>query len=189
MDRLTLAQETDQELIRACSQGDTLAWERLLERYERLVYSIPLHYGLSPDDAADLAQITFTILMQSLEALRPDTRLGAWLSTVVRRHTWRWLERRRREAVNPEGDLAEAEWIGGIEHSTEDWERLEWINAGLNRLSERCRRLLLALYFEEESSAYEEVARRLNIPVGSIGPTRARCLEHLKQQLLALQET
>src|SRR5215216_3858638 len=69
----------------------------LLNRYERLVYSIPLRYGLSRDDAADIAQITFTILIQSMDSLSEDSRLGPWLVTVARRHTWRLLDRNRRE--------------------------------------------------------------------------------------------
>src|SRR5687768_4689004 len=89
---------SDQELILASRQGDAAAWESLVEKYERLVYSIPLNYGLSREDAADIAQITFTILLQSLDSLRDDSRLGAWLAMVARRHTWRLLNRQRRES-------------------------------------------------------------------------------------------
>lgn len=179
---------TDQELIQACRNGDAQAWEQVLERYERLVYSIPLFYGLPGEDAADLVQITFTILLQSLDNLQEDTRLGAWLSTVARRHTWRLLERRRREQAAPDEDLAEMEWVGSVDEHPEHWERVEWITAGLNRLSDRCRELLLALYFDPLEPSYEEVAMRLSMPVGSIGPTRARCLERLKKHLSALLE-
>ena len=181
--------ETDQELIQACRRGEGSAWERVLERYERLVYSIPLNYGLPTEDAADLVQITFTILLQSLDSLREDTHLAAWLATVTRRHTWRLLERRRREGVNEEEDVAEMEWKGSLDDQREHWERLEWITAGLDRLSERCKELLLALYFDPFEPSYEEVARRLGMPVGSIGPTRARCLEQLKLHLAALVES
>ena len=175
--------ETDGDLIQACRQGNTDAWERLLDRYERLVFSIPLNYGLAVEDAADLAQITFTILMQSLDSLQDDTRLAYWLSTVARRHTWRWLERNRREGVNPGGDLAEAELVTSGDDPLEQWERLEWIQEGLNLLNQRCRELLLALYFDFEQPSYAQVAERFSMPVGSIGPTRARCLEQLKKLL------
>ncbi len=181
--------ETDQDLIQACRKGDARAWERVLERYERLVYSIPLHYGLPGEDAADLVQITFTILLQSLDNLQENTHLAAWLSTVARRHTWRLLERRRREQAAPDEDLAEMEWVGGADEHPERWERLEWITAGLSRLGDRCRELLLALYFDPLEPTYEEVALRLAMPVGSIGPTRSRCLERLKRHLAALVES
>src|SRR5262245_23199298 len=104
--------ETDHDLIRACQIGDAHAWERLLNRYERLVYSIPLRYGLTGEDAADIAQLTFTILLQSLETLTENVRLAGWLVTVARRHTWRLLARYRREGVNPEEDIAGNEAFG-----------------------------------------------------------------------------
>ncbi|MGH2524402.1 MAG: hypothetical protein ACRDH2_17990, partial [Anaerolineales bacterium] len=80
-------------------------------------------------------------------------------------------------------DLTENEALGGSVDYTERWERLEWLNQGLNLLDERCRNLLLALYFDPEQPAYAQVAERLGMPVGSIGPTRARCLEKMKQNL------
>lgn len=177
--------ETDDDLIQACRRGDNLAWKRLLDRYERFVCSIPLYYGLDMDDAADVTQITFLILLQSLDELRDDTRLAPWLATVARRHTWRRLAHNRREHVHPEEDLAENELLG---YSTgqdgfdpiKQWERIEWINNSLNLLDERCRELLLALYFSGEQPTYAEIARRFKMPVGSVGPTRARCLERLK---------
>jgi RNA polymerase sigma factor (sigma-70 family) len=182
-----IKQETDQDLILACRQGDEKAWERLLDNYERLVYSIPLNYGLSVEDAADVTQTTFMILMQSLDRLYPETRLAPWLATVARRHTWRFLERRRREKVDPEEDIGENERLveenGSRISEVEKWERIEWLNQGLNRLTQRCRELLLALYFDVDEPSYAEISKRFHMPVGSIGPTRARCLEHLKQHL------
>ena len=78
---------SDQQLIRSCREGNPSAWQRLLNKYERLVYSIPLRYGLSHDDAADITQTTFTILIQSLGSLPESSRLSSWLATVARRHT------------------------------------------------------------------------------------------------------
>src|SRR6185295_19506940 len=72
--------ETDEELILACRKGDTHAWECLLHKYERLVFSIALNYGLSRDDAADVVQTTFLGLIQNLDTLRADSRLSAWLA-------------------------------------------------------------------------------------------------------------
>ena len=175
--------QTDRELIRACRASDARAWERLLEKYERLVFSIPLNYGLTTDDAADVTQITFTILLQNLNTLPDEIRLSAWLATVARRHTWRLLARNRREAVSPDEDLAGNETLGGIVDNRERWELVEWLNHGLSLLDERCRQLLLALYFDAEQPSYAHVADQLNMPLGSIGPTRARCLEQMKRNL------
>src|SRR5688572_16546807 len=104
MDRNDMLQ-TDHDLIQACCAGDARAWERLLDKYERLVFSISLSYGLTTDDAADVTQITFTILLKNLDTLPDGIRLATWLVTVARRHTWRLLARNRRESVNPEEDL------------------------------------------------------------------------------------
>jgi RNA polymerase sigma factor (sigma-70 family) len=175
---------SDRDLIVACRRGDSRAWRSLLDKYERLVFSIPLNYGLSREDAADITQLTFTVLIQSLDTLREDSRLGPWLATVARRHTWRLLERGRREGTVREKDLTEsATLLGEGDESIERWELVEWLNEGLSLISESCQRLLQALYFDPQQPSYAEVAKRLNMPVGSIGPTRARCLQNLKRAL------
>ncbi|MEJ7841022.1 MAG: sigma-70 family RNA polymerase sigma factor [Rubrobacter sp.] len=177
-------------MILACRAGDRGAWRRLLDRYERLVYSIPLRYGLPREDAADVAQLTFTALIRALDGLPEDSRLGGWLATVAKRHTWRLLERKRR--VTPvagehlEGaDLAEtAVSLGrGDAESIEHWELADDLDSGLSKLGSPCRELLVTLYFEPESPSYVEISETLNMPVGSIGPTRARCLKRLRRLL------
>ena len=94
--------KSDRELIEACRRGDGQAWQMVLDQYERLVFSIPLNSGLSAEDAADVTQLTFTIFMESLDRLRDDSNLAAWLSTVAKRHSWRVIRQRRRES--PETD-------------------------------------------------------------------------------------
>ena len=183
-----VATASDQDLILRCREGNAGAWQRLWNKYNRLVYSIPLRYGLSRDDAADIAQLTFTILIQSMDSLSEDSRLAPWLATVARRHTWRLMERNRRETASErldDADLAQSAVLLGKSDadSIEHWELTEWLEAGLSKIDERCRDLLLALYFQPERSSYAEVGARFNMPTGSIGPTRARCLERLKQTL------
>jgi RNA polymerase sigma factor (sigma-70 family) len=179
----------DQVLLRRCQQGSSGAWQQLLNKYERLVYSIPLRYGLSRDDAADIAQNTFTILIESLDTLSEDSHLGSWLATVARRHTWRLLERNRREMPSEDLEGAylveRAVLLGRSDaESIEHWELSELLETGLSKIGEPCRELLLALYFQPELSSYAEVAARLDMPMGSIGPTRARCLKRLLQALV-----
>ncbi len=177
--------ESDRDLILRCRQGSAGAWHQVLNRYERLVYSIPLRYGLSRDDAADVAQITFTILIQNMDNLAEDSRLGAWLATVARRHTWRFMKRNQREIASErleDVDIAESVVLLGKSDadSIEHWELSDWLDAGLSQISERCRKLLLALYFQPEQSTYAEVAERMGMPLGGVGPTRARCLTRLR---------
>ena len=182
------AYDSDRDLIRRCRQGSAGAWHQVLNRYERLVFSIPLRYGLSRDDAADVAQTTFTILIQNMDNLADDSRLGAWLATVARRHTWRFMKRNHRETASERLEdprlIQSAALLGQHDaDSIEHWELSDWLDAGLSQISERCRKLLLALYFQPEQSSYAELVEQMGMPLGSIGPTRARCLKRLKRIL------
>ena len=174
---------TDKDLIRGCKKGDPRAWEGVMDRYQRLVFSIPRSYGLSREDAADVSQLTFTILIQSLDSLTEESNLKAWLATVARRHTWRAMEKGRREGTGKEDDLAETPWLLGNEKPSERWETIDWLDEGLSKVSEPCRKLLKALYLDEDEPSYAEISERLDMPVGSIGPTRARCLQRMRDAL------
>jgi RNA polymerase sigma factor (sigma-70 family) len=177
--------DLDQDLILGCRNGEVGAWQRLLDRYERLVFSVPRRYGLSREDAADITQLTFTILFQSMDTLSKDSTLGAWLTTVARRHTWRRLDRKRREEAGRYGSSSES--ILMFTHTgTEDlerWELTEWLDYGLSLVGKSCRDLLSALYLDPEQPSYAEVATRLGMAVGSVGPTRIRCLKRLRRVL------
>ncbi len=173
----------DRDLILACKKGQARAWDRLVAKYERLVFSIPRSYGLSREDAADVSQLTFTILIQSLDSLTEESNVKAWLATVARRHTWRMMERGRREGIGKEEDLADTPWLHGNEKPSERWETIDWLDGGLSKMSEPCQKLLKALYLDEVEPSYAEISERLNMPVGSIGPTRARCLQRLRMVL------
>jgi RNA polymerase sigma factor (sigma-70 family) len=176
---------TDQSLLRACQEGDRIAWQTLLDRYERLVYSIPLNFGLSRSDAEDIAQTTFAALLRSLDAITEADRLGAWLGTVARRQTWRFVEKRRRE---PPTDDDRLDHLATEDTAIVQAENLQWLHQGLAEIDERCRQLLTQLYFSEDPPAYAQVAQSLGVPVGSIGPTRARCLEKLRLVLETLRD-
>jgi RNA polymerase sigma factor (sigma-70 family) len=171
---------TDRDLILACKAGRARAWDRLVAKYERLVFSIPRSYGLSREDAADVSQATFIALVGGLDSLTEESNVKAWLATVARRHTWRLMEKGRREGTGREDDLADIPWLLGYEKPSERWETIDWLDAGLSQLGESCRKLLTALYLDASEPTYAEVSRRLGMPVGSIGPTRARCLQRLR---------
>ena len=181
---LGAASTSDRDLIRGCHQGNVGAWRRLLDKYERIVFSVPRRYGLSTDDAADITQVTFTILVQSIDELPEDSKLGGWLTTVARRHTWRLLERNRRQGVTKHAAPEESARLQSTDPETvEKWELTEWLDHGLSMISRQCRDLLSALYLDPDQPSYAEVAARLGMAVGSVGPTRIRCLERLRRAL------
>jgi len=172
---------SDRNLILGCRKGEHEAWREVMRRYERLVFSIPLRYGLSREDSADITQLTFTILLQSLDTLRPDSYLGAWLSTVAKRHSWRLVAKRSKESLSDSLEHLEVH----ASNESEDIDRYLSMHQALARLRARCRDLLRALYFDPDEPGYEELATAFAMPVGSVGPTRARCLKRLKDILQA----
>lgn len=172
-------------MIAACLEGDRVAWASLVERYERLIYAIPLRYGLSEGQAADIFQDVCLILLQKLDQLRDERRLAGWLATTTRRSCWRAM--RRRDGAGPEdptlllesraGDLPDPDEVVG------DWEAFQAVRQGLARLGERCRTLLQLLYYRSPTPSYAMIAAELDIAEGSIGPTRARCLKKLQHAI------
>lgn len=176
--RLSTASAGD--LLEQCRAGDSAAWDRLLDRYERLVFAVASREGLSTDDAADVTQTTFEALLEQLHRIRDDEQIASWLMTVARRQAWKVRnEGRRQLPAEPDSTGFDVEVADPIpEHNTRIW-----IYGALSQLDEPCRELLTALYFEQAGPSYAEIAARLGRPVGSIGPTRARCLRRLKRIL------
>jgi RNA polymerase sigma factor (sigma-70 family) len=170
------AASSDPELLTACRAGDQGAWGLLVERYERLVFSVALRNGVTREEAADVTQMTFISLLESIGKLRDEERLASWLMSVARRLAWRQRRRSERE-------YAGAEQVAGTEDPIMAWERVAALHEGLQRLGKGCRELLLALYFDPVSPSYAMVAERLGRPIGGIGPMRARCLQRLRTLL------
>lgn len=178
-------QSTDEELLHACRTGDSRAWEQLLERYERLVFSIARNTGLSREDAADMTQLTFGYLLQSLERMTDEGNLRAWLATVCKRHSRRLLVRQLRyQSAEVDDEILDALMPDRPRHTEiERWELAEWLRSGLERIDERCRQLLRALYLDDKEPSYAEIADLLGIAEGSVGPIRARCLKRMRDVL------
>jgi RNA polymerase sigma factor (sigma-70 family) len=171
------------ELVAAAQAGDQPAWDELVERYAGLVWSVARAHRLGPADAADVSQTVWLRLVENLGRLRDPEHLGGWLATTARNECLRVLRRSGREILGGEGH---ADPPGPPQESPE-WqllatERRRSVLLGLSRLSPRCRVLLRALAYAPEAS-YGEVSAALDIPVGSIGPTRSRCLRYLRRHL------
>jgi RNA polymerase sigma factor (sigma-70 family) len=169
-------------VVCACLDGDTAAWRELVARYERLVFSIPRRYGLSDADCQDVFQNVFAALVRELPRLRDRESLAKWLMTTTHRIAWRQGMVQRPAALAgeafdpaaPPPDLAVR------------WERQHLVHEALRRMGGRCEQLLACLYLEDPRPTYEAIARRLELPLGSIGPTRARCMARLLEVMRSM---
>jgi RNA polymerase sigma factor (sigma-70 family) len=184
-----LPDEDDAALVARCLRGEAAAWAVLVKRYQRLVYAIVRRIGLDDHGAADVFQTVFARLVQHLPRLSEPSRLQAWIVTTAKREAL--LQRklgqrtvsmtRADEAAGepPEWDMADEAPIA--EEALSELQQLNQVRVALDRLDERCRSLLLMLFRDEDQKlSYDEVARRQGTSVGSIGPTRSRCLDKLR---------
>lgn len=168
-------------LVQAAAEGRQEAWNELVRRYNGLVWSVARGFGLSAADAADVAQTTWLRLVERLSTIRDPERVGAWLATTARNESRQTLRRGGRQvptadeyALEP-AEPATAPVDAGLLAS----ERDEVLWRSIEALSEVCRRLIRAL-MADPPPTYEEVSAALDMPVGSIGPTRGRCLARLR---------
>ena len=168
---------TDGELLERCRVHDQEAWSELVARYERLVFSIPLRSGLSREDAADVTQLTFAALVETIHKVENADSLGSWLMTVARRTTWRIRNAADREVADDDvgADLY-------VDATDAQLAQTLAVHGALAKIGRSCRDLLIALFADEEPT-YVDVARSVGRPIGSIGPMRARCLNHLREAL------
>ena len=188
---IAFAQQEDRKLIAACLEGDAGAWEALIVRYQRLIYSIPLKARLSTDDAADIFQSVCLKLYEKLATLREHEKIIAWLITTTTRETWRLAARARREGQSAASDTEDpAEGISQIpatgplaDEQRQILQQQQIVREGVSALPERCRDLITMLFYQKDDLSYADIAGRMKMPVASVGPTRARCLEKLKKLL------
>jgi len=175
------AYQSDPELVQACLDGQQAAWDMLVERYGRLVYSIPLRWGLSRSDADDVFQIVFTIVYRRLHSLRNHVHLSAWLITVTSRECWR-LGQRVELNVDLDETIADTELLPA--DVVQEHELKQAVRTAISLLDSRSRDLLQALFFETNTPSYEKIAARLGLAVGTIGSARARSLKKLETILI-----
>lgn len=190
----TSGRRRDAELVQACVAGDERAWRELVERYGSLVYAVSRRLGLPDDLADDAFQETFTILLRQLPRLERPEALVNWLTTTARRVGMGLADRNRRHV----GHVGHVGHDGHDRHgqhadprstlevvddpTLERFEVVHRVQLALDSLGGRCRDLLLALTRSARPS-YSAIAEELHMPVGSIGPTRARCLARLMELL------
>lgn len=174
----------DGVLVRAAAEGDQAAWDALVKRFGGLVWSIARAHRLSAADAADVSQTAWLRLVENLGRLRDPDRVGAWLATTSRNECLRIIRRSGRQVpTDLDLDTVEPTAIQAppVDAGLLAGERDEALWQAFSAISERCQRLLRLLIADPPPS-YEEIGDLLEMPLGSIGPTRARCLEHLRRK-------
>lgn len=177
--------QSDDTLLERCRAGDPLAWDALVARYRRLVWSVILEQRLRDEEREDAFQQVFASLVEHIDRIREEAALSTWLGITAKRACWRIAARSRRDAAaahaldaDPERPIDPADPHDDLAELGEHLER-QRVREGLERLGGRCRELLEALFDAPGEPSYPLIAERLGIRVGSIGPTRARCLEKL----------
>src|ERR1700689_4105244 len=164
-------------LVRGAADGDRRAWERLVDQYARLIWSITTEFKLIESDAADVAQTTWLRLLEHIDRIQYPDRVGSWLAATARNECLRSLARHKRIVLGHDdtelGDAVALEPEVDA-HLLAD-ERAEVVRAALSRLPGRWQRLLEMLMADPPAS-YAEISDQLDLPIGSIGPTRGGCL-------------
>ena len=173
-------------LVRAAAGGDAAAWGQLVDRFSGLLWSICRAHRLADQDAADVVQLTWLRMLEHVDRIRDPERLAGWLATTCRRECQALLRKSRSSlSAEPEqvdrltggGSPADEPLLTAEEHAAL-WQAFQL-------LSDWCKRVLRELVVDAEDGppSYRLAAARLQTPVGSLGPTRARCLRQLRKLL------
>jgi RNA polymerase sigma factor (sigma-70 family) len=174
----------DARLVRRCLEGDQDAWCSLLERYKRLIYSIPVKYGLTQSEATDIFQDVCVELFAELPRLREPKALPKWLSQVTAHKCAQLKRLTNRQPSAPAETIEDVADSGDLtEQVLLDVEREQALRDAVAALPPRCRQLIHALFYETPAKPYREIARDLNLACGSIGFIRGRCLGRLRTEL------
>jgi len=174
----------DTRLVRQCLSGSEEAWSLLIEKYKALIYSIPVKYGLPPQEAADVFQATCVELLTRLPELREPRALPKWLIQVAHHECYRWKRQSQRLISRDfQRDLPEPQTPAIAEALVQQTHEEQMLREAMTTLSPKCRQLIELLFFETPSRPYSEVAGKLGLAVGSIGFTRQKCIERLRRTL------
>jgi RNA polymerase sigma factor (sigma-70 family) len=174
-------------LVRAASAGDRAAWERLVDQYSRLLWAMTRDFKLAESDAADVVQATWLRLLEHIDRIEYPERIGSWLATTARHECLRHLAAGKRVMVVQDDHDA---FSGAVCHQPDvdehllAEERAQAVREALLTLPSRSQRMLEMLMADPPIS-YTEISDQLGVPIGSIGPTRGRCLERLRLVLQA----
>lgn len=175
---------TDTRLVKECLHGSEEAWSALIDMYKNLIFSIPIKYGFSTDDATDIFQAVCVELLSELPKLRKPKALPKWIMQVAAHkcfHHKRQLQ--KTEAREPNDESFETSVPARAEGILRQAEEEQTLRQAVCDLPPRCRRLIQMLFFEEPPRPYQQLAMELGLSTGSIGFIRQRCLERLRKRL------
>jgi RNA polymerase sigma factor (sigma-70 family) len=167
-------------LVMQARAGERDAWEELVTRFDGLIVTIARSFRLNCDDVADVAQTTWLRVFESIDRIRQPERIGAWIATTARRECLRLLRRAGRERPTDDVDIDEGTpAFAAPGEDLIDAEERAAVGSAMAGLSDRHRRLM-GLLMAHSRPSYAKVARTMDMPVGSIGPTRMRAIDRLR---------
>ena len=175
----------DDELVERCLRRDEAAWRELIRRYRRLIYSIPVAFRHPDPD--EIFQAVAVKLFQHLGKLRKRGSVGAWVTITARRECL--ADKKKQQRSTPLEDQSESELAEDppdVAQALHDVECEHTLLVAMETLDALCRVLLRALYVEDPTPSYREIAERVDRPIGSLGPTRGRCLGKLRDHYVEL---
>lgn len=177
------------ELVTRAAAGSTDAWSQLVDRFAPVVLAIARRHGLADTDVDDVHQIVWLRLAENLRRLDDPRRVAGWLATTTRNESLRVIDQAKRlEPVREFGPAHEdVEGQPGVGTRLARDETAAAVAGAFAALDDRCRHLLRSVVIDADD--YEVVARRFDMPIGSIGPTRRRCLDRLRKLLPAAEVT
>jgi RNA polymerase sigma factor (sigma-70 family) len=178
---------SDTHLVEQCLKGNEQAWATLIDKYKRLIYSIPVKYGMDRENAGDIFQAVCVELFCELSKIRKTESLKSWLITVTARKCLHWKQQKPAEVEFDESTEADVEIIStSASGLLEEVEREQRLRDAVATLPVRCRQMIHLLFYEHPPLPYAEVARRLGLATGSIGFIRGRCLDKLQKILVEM---
>jgi RNA polymerase sigma factor (sigma-70 family) len=180
---------SDEELVRDCIAGDQQAWSQLLNKYKNLIFSVPIKYGFSQEEATDVFQEVCLELVSGLENVRKPRALAKWLLMVTAHKCFhrKRLSKRFVSLENEAPEAPEGEVPPEVLEIMAQTETEQAFREAISELSSQCRQLVKMLFFQEPPLPYRDVAQGLGMAVGSIGLIRQRCLEKLRKKVEGLQ--
>lgn len=178
-----MTEQETAELVQRAATGDELAWRRLIDEFEPLLRHVSSSYRLGEAEAADARATAWLKLVEHIGSLRDGGAVRGWLVTTLRRECLAQARARSRErAVADFANVDEPVHIVDFDRRLVGADRRRMLRMALKKLSESDRQLLTML-FADPSPSYAEISASLAVPIGSIGPTRGRLLEKLRQAL------
>lgn len=176
--------DDDTRLVKECLRGKETAWSELVSKYQNLIFSVPIKYGFSQEEAADVFQSVCLDLVNQLTSIREPRALAGWLIRVTHNKCFHYMKDKRRYGVQEDNQPEPAIPAEEIpENKLRELQREQLLRTAFRGLSARCQRLVEMLFFESPPRPYQEIAKSLTLATGSIGFIRARCLDKLRRKL------